>query len=156
MLREQAERMFPYPAGALFDLAAAVESYPQYLPGWISARITGDQEDVRHAEQWVGFGPVRMCFRSKAVLHRPHSIEVTSDDPQFRRMRLAWRFDGEQDPGCRVCLSIELELRSRLLQQGLEHLAPMAAHEVLRAFERRARQVLVPRRLPGVLVDGDR
>ena len=158
MLRDQTERRLAYPASALFDLAAAVERYPQYLPGWISARITGEQADVRHAEQWVGFGPVRMRFRfrSKAGLHRPHSIEVTSDDPQFRRMRLLWQFDDGQDCGCRVCLSIELELRSRLLQHGLEQLAARAAPEVLRAFERRARQVLAPRRLPGVSADGDR
>ena len=156
MLREQAERRLPYPASALFDLAAAVEGYPHYLPGWISARITGEQAGVRHAEQCVGVGPVRMRFRSTAVLDRPHSIEVTSDDPQFRRMRFSWRFDGEQDPGCRVCLSIELELRSRLLQRGLEHLAPMAAREVLRAFERRARQVLAPQRLPGDPAHGAR
>ena len=96
MLRDQTERRLAYPASALFDLTAAAERYPNDLPGRVTARVTGEQEKVRHAEQWVGFGPVRMRFRfrSKAGLHRPHSIEVTSDDPQFRRTRLSWRFDG--------------------------------------------------------------
>lgn len=144
MLSAQGERMLPYAREALFDLAADVEQYPQYLVGWVSARIYERQNDVWYAEQVLGFGPIRMRFRSRAEMHRPERIEIFSDDPQFRRFRLLWGFEAVRDEGCRVALSIELDLRSTLLQRGLERVASTAADDVLRAFERRAGELLGP------------
>ena len=138
MLSAQGERMLPFAREALFDLAADVEQYPQYLTGWISARIYERQTDIWYAEQVLGFGPVRLRFRSRADMRRPERIEVSSDDPQFRRFRLLWGFEAVGNQDCRVALSIELDLRSMLLQRGLERVAPTAADDVLRAFERRA------------------
>lgn len=146
MLTSLSERVLPYPRAALFDLAADVEQYPQYLSGWISARIYERQTDVWYAEQVLGFGPVRLRFRSRAEMHRPERIEVSSDDPQFRHFRLLWRFEESGDDDCRVALSIELELRSKLMQRGLEHLAPTAAADVLRAFEQRSGQLFAAAR----------
>jgi coenzyme Q-binding protein COQ10 len=142
MLSTQGECTLAYPRAALFDLAADVEQYPEYLSGWVSARIYERQSDVWYAEQVLGFGPVRIGFRSRAEMHRPERIEVSSDDRQFRHFRLLWCFETAGDRDCRVALSIELELRARLLQRGLERLAPTAAGDVLRAFERRAGQLL--------------
>ena len=144
MLTSLGERVLPYPRAALFDLAADVEQYPQYLTGWISARIYERQIDVWYAEQVLGFGLVRVRFRSRAEMRRPERIEVSSDDPQFRRFRLLWDFEARGEQDCRVALSIELDLRSMLVQRGLERLAPTAADDVLRAFERRAGQLFAP------------
>ncbi len=145
MLSERAERLLPYAVDPLFDLAADLEQYPRYLAGWISARIYEREADVCYAEQQVGFGPVRMSFRSKAVMHRPERIEVSSDDTPFRRFLLLWHFEAaEPREGCRVSLSVELELRSRLLQGWVERLGPVAAVNVLFAFEQHARQVFGP------------
>jgi coenzyme Q-binding protein COQ10 len=144
VLSEGAERSLPYSPAALFDLAADLERYPQYLPGWISAQVYGRDADTCYAEQVVGFGPVRMQFRATARMHRPEHIEVTSDDSRFSRFRLLWRFEQVGGGECRVALDIELELRSRLLQGWLERAAPGVAAEVLGAFERRARQLYGP------------
>ena len=138
MLSEEATRALPYTSVALFDLAADLERYPQYLPGWISARVYGRGAERCHAEQVVGFGPVRMQFLTTARMHRPEQIEITSEDNRFNHFRLLWRF--EQESGCNswVSLRIELELRSRWLQSWLERTASGAAAEVLRVFEQRA------------------
>jgi coenzyme Q-binding protein COQ10 len=138
MLSAQGELMLPFARETLFDLAADVEQYPQYLTGWISARIYERQPDIWYAEQVLGFGPVRLRFRSRAEMRRPERIEVSSDDSQFRRFRLLWGFAAGRDRSCRVALSIELDLRSMFLQRGLERLGPTAADDVLRAFARRA------------------
>jgi coenzyme Q-binding protein COQ10 len=143
LLSARAERLLPYPAAALFDLAADLEQYPRFLTGWISARIYERQADLCYAEQVVGFGLVRMRFRSKAELCRPERIEVTSDDAQFRRFQLLWRFR-PGDGGCQVALSVELELRSQFVQGWIDRLAPAAPSEVLYAFEQRARESFGP------------
>jgi coenzyme Q-binding protein COQ10 len=137
VLSEEAERSLPYAAAALFDLAADLEQYPQYLPGWISARVYEREADLCYAEQTVGFGPMRMRFRTTARMRRPEHIEIDSDDRQFNHFHLAWRFE-PSSRDCRVTLRVELELSSRFLQGWLERAAPGTATEVLRAFERQA------------------
>lgn len=144
MLNAQAQRLLVYPREALFDLAADLESYPQYLPGWISARIYQRGADFSCAQQTVGFGPVRIRFRSRASLQRPGRIAITSDDPQFRHFSILWRFEPGAADRNRVLLAVELELRSRLLQGGLDRLGAAAADDALLAFEQRARVVLGP------------
>ena len=144
MLSEQAARSLPYAPAALFDLAADLERYPQFLPGWISAQVYARETDLCHAEQIVGFGPVRMRFRTTASLHRPEHIEIRSDDGRFSHFHLWWRFEPESARDCCVTLRVELELRSRFLQSWLERAAPGTAAQVLRAFEQRAAQLLRP------------
>lgn len=146
MLSEQARRSLPYGPAVLFDLAADLERYPQYVPGWISVQVYSREAEVCHAEQVVGFGPVQMRFRTAARWHRPEHIEVTSDDPRFSRFRLLWRFERVRAGGCRVALQVELELRSRFLQGWLERAAPGTASDVLSALERRAAQLHGPPR----------
>lgn len=134
-------RWLPYTDEAMFDLAADFEDYPLYLPGWRSARIEWREGERLQAQQTVGFGPVRLRFRTKATLRRPDSIEVTSDDPQFNQFRLLWTFVAEGEHACRVGLEVELELRSRLLQHAVDSVAPGAANTVLGAFAERAQRL---------------
>lgn len=145
MVSTESRRVLPYPAATLFDLAADVEQYPQYMGGWISAHIYRRGPDVLLAEQSLGFGPVRMAFRSRAELNRPGRIEVTSNDPQFRRFRLLWRFEPGDSGDCRVTLALDLELRAWLLQKAVDRLAPAATDDALSAFEQRARRLFGPR-----------
>ena len=67
----------PFTCEQIFDLAADIERYPEFLPGWISARILSRAVDQLEVEQVLGIGPARVQFRSRAVLHRPKQIAVT-------------------------------------------------------------------------------
>ena len=147
MLSERAERQLPYAVDALFDLAADFEQYPDYLPGWRSARIDRRAGEWLEAEQCVGFGPLEVRFRTAAKLRRPQFIEVTSDDPQFERFRLLWTFSAARAPLCRVVLSVDLELHGHLLQHVIEDIAPGSAQAVLEAFAERARAMLPAQRV---------
>lgn len=144
MLRERAERRLPYTSAALFDLAADVEQYPLYLPGWREARIEQRRSDWCRAVQTVGFGPVQLSFRTDAALYRPEHIDVTSDDRQFRRFYLGWRFEATAKGECRIELVVELELRGYLLQRSVEWMAASVVEDALLAFEAHARQRLGP------------
>jgi ribosome-associated toxin RatA of RatAB toxin-antitoxin module len=53
-----------------FDIAADIERYPEFLRGWMSAKITKRDLNVCYVEQEVGFGPVH-CDS-----HRPPSSSV--------------------------------------------------------------------------------
>ena len=128
----------PFDCEQVFDLAADIESYPQYLTGWVSARIHKRESNLCYVEQVVGFGPVHLQFASIAALHRPERIDVTSTDASFRHFSLSWRIVPARPSGCCIGIAIELELQSRLLQQIVKRLLPVAVDDIIAAFEARA------------------
>jgi len=138
VLSERVERWLPYSPEKLFDLAADVERYPEFLRWWTAARVRKREGEVYYTDQVVGLGPIRVRFNSKTVLHRPERIDVTSDQSPFRQFRLSWIFAPEPDAGCRVSLVVELEFCSRLLQKVVGHVLPAAIADIIAAFEARA------------------
>ena len=143
MLSLRVERWLPYCCEQLFDLTADVEHYPEFLRWWIAARIRRREDSAYYTDQVLGFGPLRIRFGSKTVLHRPERIDVTSDEPPFRQFRLAWIFEPQLGPGCKVSLVAEINFRSRLLQRVAEHALSGAIAGIIDAFEARARRLCV-------------
>lgn len=134
-------RTLPFDCGQVFDLAADIESYPQYFTGWVSARIQKRESNLCYVEQVVGFGPVRLRFASIAALYRPERIDVTSTDASFRHFSLSWLIVPARPSGCCISIAIEIELRSRLLQQIVNRLLPGAVDDIIAAFEARAHRI---------------
>jgi coenzyme Q-binding protein COQ10 len=141
MSGQKRERLLPYTCEQLFDLAADVERYPEYLPWWMAARIRRREANTYFTDQVLGLGPIRVSFASRTVLQRPTRIEVTSRDFPFRQFKLSWNFVTVAETGCRVSLIAEFELRSVLLQGILDRVLPGATAEVIAAFEARARSL---------------
>lgn len=144
MRRQCIERELPYSPEQLFDIAADVERYSEFLGGWIAARVRERHAHGYCTEQILGVGPVRIQFVSRTELDRPSRIDVYSDDAAFRRLRISWLFEARPDASCRVSLCVDLQLRSRLLQAILEQVTPDRSAEMMAAFEARARQLYGP------------
>jgi coenzyme Q-binding protein COQ10 len=138
---KRVRRTLPFDCGQVFDLAADIESYPQYFTGWVSARIQKRESNLCYVEQVVGFGPVRLRFASIAALYRPERIDVTSTDASFRHFSLSWLIVPARPSGCCISIAIEIELQSRLLQQIVNRLLPGAVDDIIAAFEARAHRM---------------
>ena len=149
MLTQKVERWLPYRPEQLFDLAADVERYPEFLRWWLAARVRDREASAYRTDQVLGLGPIRVRFASKTVLHRPQRIDVTSDEWPFRQFGLSWIFEPQRPAGCRVILVAELELRSWLLQGVVDRILPAVTADIISAFEARARRLYEPR--PGVI-----
>ena len=151
--RIEAERIMPsheaqcalaYSPEQLFDLAADVENYPEFLPWWIAARIRSRAGDVYYTEQIVGFGTFRARFGTKTLLDRPERIVVSSTDGTFRKFDLEWVFESLPDNGCRVALRVDLELRSKLAQALFNRAIAHSVASIMSAFEARAHRIYRP------------
>jgi coenzyme Q-binding protein COQ10 len=141
---EQVTRTLHCSCEQAFDIAADIERYPDFLTGWISARIQKRESNICYVEQVVGLGPIRLQFTSKAVLHRPERIEVTSAEAPFRHFRLSWQVTAVPPAGCRVSVAAEAKLQSRMMQRIVNQLLPAAVDDVITAFEARARRLYKP------------
>jgi coenzyme Q-binding protein COQ10 len=135
-------RVLPYRREALFDIAADVERYPEFLPGWLSASIRRREDSMYVTDQVVGFGPIQHRFTSTTVLKPPEAITVTSVDPTFESFALNWTFEALADDSSKVALSGGLELRAPLLGGLFSRAAVGQIDAILAAFEARARALL--------------
>ena len=142
-------RVLPYSAEQLFDLVAAVDRYPEFLPWCRETRITRRDGDVFHADMIFGFKAVRQRFSSRVETARPHGIDVAPTRGPFRRLANRWRFTDLPGGGCQVDFHVDFEFRSRLLRGLIGALFHEAARRMVAAFEGRARTLYGP---PGAAV----
>lgn len=131
----------PYTPEQLFDLAADVERYPEFLPWWVAARVRKREGNVYYTDQVLGRAMVRQRFRSKTTLSRPGRIDVTSTDGPIRNLHLTWRFDPLPDYGCQVSLAVDLELHAQLIQDLFARAITRTVGSIMSAFEARAHRL---------------
>ena len=148
MVIEKVGRLLPFTREQAFDLAADIERYPDFLRGWITARILKRESNICYVDQVLGIGLIRVQFSSQALLRRPERIDVTSSDPPFRRFSLSWLVEAGPSAGCRVSIVADLELRSRFLQQVANRVLPATVMDIIAAFEARARSIYTIRDEP--------
>jgi coenzyme Q-binding protein COQ10 len=141
MLSERVDRIQPYSPEQLFDLAADVERYPEFLRWWMAARVRKREAEVYYTDQVLGLGPIRVEFESRTVLCRPERIDVTSNEPPFRKFKLSWLFDSHPGGRCRVTLIAELEFRSHLLERLVDKAAAAGMNDIIDSFVARAQRL---------------
>ncbi len=134
------DRVLPHPADPLFDIAADVASYPEFLPGWVAVRTRKVSGDDYETDQLLKFGPIRERFESRTHLERPHCIRVVSHSRTFKHFEVNWRFDPLPDATCRVHLDSHVGFNSRYVKKAVGLIFPKTVDGVLAAFERRARE----------------
>jgi coenzyme Q-binding protein COQ10 len=143
-------RYLPYRQKELFELVAAVERYPEFLPWCTAARITRRNGSVFHADLVVRFKVFQERFVSKVTLHPPALIDVEYVNGPFRYLNNHWRFIEAEDGGCTIDFYVDFEFRSKVLQKLIGLLFNEAVSRMVSAFEARARQLYGEREQPPV------
>jgi coenzyme Q-binding protein COQ10 len=141
VLSRQISRVLPYTAEQLFDLAADVERYPEFLQWWIKVRVRNRADDVYYTDQVLGIGPLHVEFRSKTVQCRPQRIDVTANEAPFRNFRLSWLFEPQGAGHCRATLTAELEFRSFLIERLADKAVSGGLNDIVDSFVRRAHRL---------------
>lgn len=136
--------LLPYSQDQLFDLAADVENYPTFVPGWVAAKIRKREGNTYYTDQVVRFAMVRKRFSSKTVLQRPERIDVTSTDGPVRNFHLTWLFEPRPANGCQVSLSVDLDLGSERLPELFAQTMVRAIGPIMSAFETQAHRLYDP------------
>lgn len=141
MSRLRISSTLPYKPEQLFDIAADVERYPEFLPGWYFAEIVGRDGDVYVTDQIVGFGPVRERFRTRTALRRPEAITVSAIDGPFEIFEINWSFSESTDGLVRTDLDGVVKPRTWLMKRIFGRVLAGQFEAVLAAFEARAAKI---------------
>jgi coenzyme Q-binding protein COQ10 len=130
----------------MYDLVADVENYPKFLPWTAAARVrsTAEQPDgseVMEADLVISFKVFREKFASRVVLFPElKKIDTKYLDGPFKHMISNWKFS-DTDGGCKVDFHVDFEFRNRILQSAAGLFFYEAMQRIVRAFERRAREL---------------
>lgn len=138
----------------MFDLVAAVEDYPQFLPLCEGLTVRSSQslpegKRIVIADMSVGYGPINETFTSKVTLAREDlNVLVEYLDGPFSHLENRWRFEpiepassatnDEKPPHCLVDFYLEYEFRSTMLQMLMGSMFETAFKKFAAAFEGRA------------------
>jgi coenzyme Q-binding protein COQ10 len=134
---------FPaYTCEQMFAIAVDIESYPRFLPFCRAARIRHRDGNALDVDNAFGAGPIQAHFQTRAVLDRPHRLEITSRQAPFTQFRLIWSFEPLPGGGCRVRAAYHVGLRSTLLQSLALLSLPEFERRVLSGFRRRVAVVM--------------
>jgi len=140
-------RILPWSPEQMFDLVAAVDRYPEFLPWCLASRIRRREGDVFWADLVIGFKVFRETFTSRVTTIRAETIDVELAEGPFRHLVNRWRFHPHGDGGCRIEFHVEFEFRSRVLQAAIGALFDEATRRMISAFTKRAEALYGP---PGV------
>jgi coenzyme Q-binding protein COQ10 len=130
-----------YTPTELFDIVADVGRYPEFMAWVVDARMQRRLDQTFLVDMTIAAGPLRRRFATTGVLHRPHRIDVTSDDPIFYRFAQWWTFESVAEGATNVECHVEFKLRSRLLQVLMAAAFPGQAAATMSAFKDRAHRL---------------
>ncbi|HHB12090.1 MAG TPA: type II toxin-antitoxin system RatA family toxin [Chromatiales bacterium] len=136
MIRKSAQGVLPYPCEQVYAVVADVERYPEFVPGWLDAKIVAHGDEGLRVEQELRLGPASWRFESVARLDRPHRIHIHAASGPFETLSIQWRFE-PLGTGCRVALELTARMRPRLLEGPYGALLDRQAEMLWNVFARR-------------------
>ncbi len=132
---------WPCSAEQAFTLAAGVAQYPDFVPGWLEARVTSRNSNNAEVWQRLGFGPITMDFISVALFKPPHEISISSsNNTYFKDFHVHWLITPLR-AGCRVTLSISADFRRPSFGLAAKPALRLTFSQAMSAFTRRATQL---------------
>jgi ribosome-associated toxin RatA of RatAB toxin-antitoxin module len=130
--------LVPFSANAMFDLVAAVEEYPEFLPWCGGAEVDHRTDEGMVATIRIAYRGLSQSFTTENRHERPHRIEMKLRDGPFSRLHGVWTFKALTDSACRVELEMDYEMRSGLISQMLGPVFGQIAQTMVDAFVNRA------------------
>ena len=138
-------KRLPYTPHQMYDLVADVAAYPKFLPWCAAGRIRRQTPtptgEVMEADLVVSFKVFRERFGSRVELNPSElSIDTRYIDGPFRHMVSTWKFT-EAEGGCDVHFHVDFEFKNAVLQGLIGIVFNDAMQRIVRAFERRAKDL---------------
>ena len=133
-------RFLPYSQQQMFDLVADVASYKDFLPWCLGTRVYNRREDGFDADMIIGFKMFKEKIVSRVSLQEPNKVNVDYMDGPLKRLYNHWVFEPASE-GCMVDFAVELEFKSRMLENLIGEVFTKATFRMIHAFEERAKDL---------------
>ncbi|MDE1901733.1 MAG: type II toxin-antitoxin system RatA family toxin [Alphaproteobacteria bacterium] len=132
-------RILPYTAAQMFDLVAAIDRYPEFLPWCKSAHILSRDGDIIVADLVIGYKLFQEKFTSEVTLDRPRTIAVHYKSGPLSHLSNAWQFTPKGRKSCELAFQVDFDFHSPLLRAAMNVFFDKALTKMVAAFEGRAK-----------------
>ncbi len=140
-------KILPYTSKQIFDLVMDIETYPQFLPWCLAAKITNkNSENNLDADLVINFKGFSQKYSSNVRSGNPTDgeflINVVAIDGPFRSLVNSWQlknFSNQEKNSCQIEFFIDFEFRSKILGKMMEVIFAKATQKMIDAFEKRAK-----------------
>lgn len=133
-------RRSPFSAAELFQVAADIEAYPQFLPNFIAARIKQRSDNAWLVDNVLRWWGITMNVQTHATLDPPYTIDIRAVKALGMDFAIGWRFAQEAD-GTLVTFTLLLELPSKHLEALAQGTVTRQAETIADAFIRRTAEM---------------
>lgn len=133
--------LLTFSADELYRLVGDVESYPQFLPGCVSAKVESADEDVVRARLGFRVKGLSDSFATENRMEQGTRIHMKLLEGPFKQLSGAWEFQPLAERACKVTLKISLDIGNRMLESTLSPFINGAIGSVMDAFKQRAESV---------------
>ena len=130
-----------YSAQQMFELVAAIEDYPKFLPwcGGVEIREKGDNTVT--ASLGIHYHGVRQHFTTSNVNTPYTTIKMQLVDGPFKALDGVWTFKPLREDACKIELDLHYEFSSMILEQLIGPVFGMIANSMVDSFCKRAETV---------------
>ncbi|MFW8564696.1 type II toxin-antitoxin system RatA family toxin [Orrella sp. 11846] len=130
--------LVPFSAAQMFDLVAAVDKYPEFMPWCGGSQILSEDEQGMRASVTIALAGIRQTFTTQNVHDYPNSIELSLVDGPFSSLKGRWNFIALADDACKVEFSLTYAFSSRTLEKIVGPIFNRIASSFIDSFTKRA------------------
>lgn len=140
LLKYKESDLLLYSGEKLYRLITDVERYPEFLPGWLSVKVTERNKNYIKARQKIGMPFVNWEFNSHALLEEPAHIQITSTDKPFRHLDIHWNIEPMTQSLSRVTIRVSADIDANV-RPIWSVIIKQSVHSLLEHFNNRAREL---------------
>lgn len=130
--------LVPYSAAQMFDLVAAVDKYPEFMPWCGGAEIHARDEHGMQASITIALAGIRQTFTTRNHHQYPHRIDLELVDGPFSALAGHWVFQELAEDACKVVFTMEYAFSSRTLEALVGPVFNRIASSFIDSFTKRA------------------
>lgn len=130
-----------YSAQQMFDLVAAIEDYPKFLPWCGGVDIKERNGNTVVASVGINYHGVKQSFTTANENTAPSEIKMKLVDGPFKCLDGVWTFKALRDDACKIDLDLHYEFSSALLAKLVGPVFGMIANSMVDSFCKRAETV---------------
>ena len=138
----QRSLLLPYAAEEIFQIINDVEKYSEYIPSVRRSNILSSEGNNELVSMKLDAKGITETLVTSNTSNPSTSITISLVEGPFDHLKAHWTFVGLEDLGCRVRLTVEFELKGRLLKTLLRPLYERIVDRLMSAFHTRVQELL--------------
>ena len=136
----QRSALVEHSAARMFSLVNDIAAYPRRFDWCETAHVLEADEAKVVARLDLGLAGLSTWFTTENTLTPPHHIDMVLREGPFKRLQGRWQFDALDESACKVTLTLDFELNTKMLGPaftlGFQTLADRMVDDFVRVADR--------------------